>query len=321
MKTTYTYNEGINFLRAVSILGIVLYHIFPFSVRGGYLGVCFFFLISGYLSAKNSELRWEAGGLRIRKYYIKKGIRIYPALYIMVMSVIAFFTIFHPELLLGAREEAASIFLGYNNWWQMMTQASYFMKITEHSPFTHLWYLGVEIELLIVWPLLYGIYKKQIEPRMGKQAFWFFAILAVASAVAMAVMYHPQNVNRVYYGTDTRAFSFLIGVVLGLKEDEWAQKKNILLQGDAGKALFIASLLVTVALFILVPGESDWLYRGGMAIISVYFAFIVYVMNQCGFSSMECSKNGVMQWIGKHSYWIYLWHYPILFIINLQHIF
>ena len=203
----------------------------------------------------------------------------------------------------------------------MMTQASYFMKITEHSPFTHLWYLGVEIELLIVWPLLYVIYKKQIEPRMGKQAFLFFAILAVASVVAMAVMYHPQNVNRVYYGTDTRAFSFLIGVVLGLKEDEWAQKKNILLQGDTGKALFIASLLVTVALFILVPGESDWLYRGGMAIISVYFAFIVYVMNQCGFSSMECSKNGVMQWIGKHSYWIYLWHYPILFIINLQHIF
>ena len=159
MRTTYTYNEGINFLRAVSILGIVLYHIFPFAMKGGFLGVCFFFLISGYLAAKKGQIDWDNESFHIRKYYIKKGLRIYPALYIMVMAVIAFFTVFHQELLLGAREEAASIFLGYNNWWQMLTQASYFMKITEHSPFTHLWYLGVEMELLAVWPLLFLLYK------------------------------------------------------------------------------------------------------------------------------------------------------------------
>ena len=110
MRTTYTYNEGINFLRAVSILGIVLYHIFPFAMKGGFLGVCFFFLISGYLAAKKGQIDWDNESFHIRKYYIKKGLRIYPALYIMVMAVIAFFTVFHQELLLGAREEAASIF-------------------------------------------------------------------------------------------------------------------------------------------------------------------------------------------------------------------
>lgn len=239
----------------------------------------------------------------------------------MVMAVIAFFTVFHQELLLGAREEAASIFLGYNNWWQMLTQASYFMKITEHSPFTHLWYLGVEMELLVVWPLLFLLYKKWIEPRLGKGAIWLFVLLAVASVLAMGLMYHADNVNRVYYGTDTRAFSFLIGVVLGLKEDDWNKKGNILFQGDNGRALFFVSLLVTIALFVLVEGEQAWLYRGGMALISLFFAFMVYVMNQCDFTTTALNRNKVLQWIGRHSYWIYLWHYPLLFIINLQHIF
>ena len=72
MRTTYTYNEGINFLRAVSILGIVLYHIFPFAMKGGFLGVCFFFLISGYLAAKKGQIDWDNESFHIRKYY-KKG--------------------------------------------------------------------------------------------------------------------------------------------------------------------------------------------------------------------------------------------------------
>ena len=143
MKQQCTYNQGINFLRAVAILGIVAYHIFPYTVRGGFLGVCIFFLISGYLAARQSQVSWANEEFSFKAYYIKKFKRIYPSLYVMVMSVIAFFTLFHEELLLGAREETASIFLGVNNWWQMVAHASYFLSITEHSLFIHLWYMGV----------------------------------------------------------------------------------------------------------------------------------------------------------------------------------
>ena len=117
------------------------------------------------------------------------------------------FTVFHQELLLGAREEAASIFLGYNNWWQMLTQASYFMKITEHSPFTHLWYLGVEMELLVVWPLLFYFIKMD-RAASGQRGDLVFCPTGSCLCTAMGLMYHADNVNRVYYGTDTRAFSF-----------------------------------------------------------------------------------------------------------------
>ena len=81
MRTTYTYNEGINFLRAVSILGIVLYHIFPFAMKGGFLGVCFFFLISGYLAAKKGQIDWDNESFHIRKYYQKRATHISGTLY------------------------------------------------------------------------------------------------------------------------------------------------------------------------------------------------------------------------------------------------
>ncbi len=81
------------------------------------------------------------------------------------------------------------------------------MKITEHSPFTHLWYLGVEMELLVVWPLLFYFIKMD-RAASGQRGDLVFVLLAVASVLAMGLMYHADNVNRVYYGTDTRAFSF-----------------------------------------------------------------------------------------------------------------
>ena len=318
MKSLHTYNMGINFLRAVSIVGIVLYHVFPFAMKGGFLGVCFFFLISGYLLARQSEFRWAEGSYNIRQYYMKKFLRIYPALYLMVMSVIAFFTLFHRELLLGVREETASIFLGYNNWWQMMTQASYFMKMTEHSPFTHLWYLGVQLQLYLIWPLLFAVYKKCLEPRLGGKSVLFFLLLAVASTVAMGVMYQPLEVNRVYYGTDTRSFAFFIGVCLGLCEDTWQHKAPAIFTGVIGKVLFYLSLLVTCVLFFVVNGEASWLYRGGMAVICLFFAFMIYLMNCCHFADSSVCGNKVGQWIGRYSYLIYLWHYPLLFIFHLS---
>lgn len=315
MKQQKSYNYGIGFLKAISIMGIVLYHIFPSIINGGFLGVCIFFIISGYLTAKQTDSGWERDTFSVRKYYIKKAIRIYPQMYIMVMSIIAFFTLFHKELLLGAREETASILCGVNNWWQIATRSSYFLQITEHSPFTHLWYMGVEMQLLLIWPLLYLFYRKVLRKHLGKYADLFFALLVLASGLLMGVFYSDKNVNRVYYGTDTRAFAFFMGVVLGLREHDWREKLGNRLRNKNGKLLFLLMLLVTLALFVLVNGEPAWLYRGGMFAISVFFTLMIFVMNSSGFSEMSVLKKKPVQWLGKHSYGIYLWHYPLLFII------
>lgn len=315
MKQQCTYNQGINFLRAVAILGIVAYHIFPYTVRGGFLGVCIFFLISGYLAARQSQVSWANEEFSFKAYYIKKFKRIYPSLYVMVMSVIAFFTLFHEELLLGAREETASIFLGVNNWWQMVAHASYFLSITEHSPFTHLWYMGVQIQMLILWPVLFWIFKKLSEKRLGKHSVWLFVLLTAVSIGLMAFLYRPDNVNRIYYGTDTRAFAFLMGVILGLQEDTWKARMPRWITGLAGRVVVSLSLVITIVMFVIVDGQSPWLYRGGMAAISLFFGLLLFLMNCYQFQDTWLAKSRFFSYLGKHSYLIYLWHYPIVFVL------
>lgn len=317
MNSIQSYKESVNFFRAFSIVAIVLYHVFPTIVSGGFLGVCFFFFISGYLASGNAEARSLDGSGHLGNYYLRKARRIYPALYVMVVSVVAFFTLFHKELLIGIREEALSIFLGYNNWWQMLTQASYFLRVTEHSPFTHLWYMGVEMELLVVWPILYLFYKKVCEPHMKKEAVLFFLFLAIASAIAMGLLYDPANPNRVYYGTDTRAFAFLFGVCLGLRENAWQARFGAFWSGRRGKVLTWGLLFVMMALFVYVTGEEAWLYRGGMAAICLLFGGIVFLMNATNFSKSIIGRSRIIRWIGRNSYLIYLWHYPLLFVTYL----
>lgn len=318
MKQQMKYNYGINFLRSVAIIGIVFYHIFPRTLPGGFLGVCFFFLISGYLLARQSELRWEYKEFSVKKYYKKKILRIYPPLYVMVMTILAYFTLFERPLLLGAREEAASIFLGVNNWWQMATHASYFMQITEHSPFTHLWYMGVEMEYLLLWPVLFLLYKKINDKTNNIGGNVLLLVLMAFSAVLMGILFHTHGINRVYYGTDTRAFTFLMGVCLGLWEEKLKQKFSSPRFVKYAKAGFLLCLGSMIALFSFVQGESVWLYQGGMAAISLLFALMVFFMNSCEGESLF-EKGKVLQWIGKRSYDIYLWHYPILFILLYLH--
>lgn len=315
MKQQLTYNPGVDFLKGIAIIGIVLYHIFPYSVRGGFLGVCFFFIISGYLAAKQAEINWVNQEFSFKTYYRKKFKRLYPPMFVMVMSVIAFFTLFHQELLLGVREETVSIFLGVNNWWQIATHASYFTRITNHSPFIHLWYMGVEMELLLIWPLCFWVYKKCRQTKISKVSGILFVLIVGVSIALMAVLYGEETLNRVYCGTDTRAFAFFMGVLLAICEDTRKEEIPAWLKGSRGKAVLAVLLVAAVSLFFVVQGEAAWLYRGGMAGICLLYTVLLSVINCCGLSESVVSRMRILQWIGKHSYQIYLWHYPVLFIL------
>ena len=214
MKSHY-FVTGIDGLRTLAVLGVIIYHLLPNVLMGGYLGVPLFLLVSGYFVTYQFSRQLKYGGhINLGHFYLKRFRRLYPTLIAMLILTTAYITLFARELLHNIRAVIVTNLTWIYNWWEISHGQSYFDQFGGVSPFTHLWTLGVEAQFYLLWPLiitlLFVVFKKLQNVR--RVVF----ILAVLSAIEMAVLYDPANINRVYYGTDTRAFSLFLGSWLGL---------------------------------------------------------------------------------------------------------
>lgn len=208
--------SGLDGLRTLAITGVTLFHMFPQTFKGGWLGVSLFFVLTGFLLAYTGEKGREKRSFSLLSYGWKRIKRIYPSLIIMILLTVGVYSFFAPDIIKAVRPEVLSALLGFNNWWQIGQNADYFTRIASQSPFTHLWFLGIEIQYYLLWPLLYGLYigiSKLLNPKAGT-AFFLLAGLG-----AMAVMPYDfsegMDMTRLYYGTDTRVYALLLGAALG----------------------------------------------------------------------------------------------------------
>lgn len=174
---------------------------FPQTIRGGYLGVSLFFVLSGCLLAYTCEKKGAAGSFPLIAYFRKRIARIYPSLLIMMLVTIGAFSFFAAPVISAIRPEALSVLLGYNNWWQISQSADYFTRLTNQSPFTHLWFLGIELEYYLAWPLLYCLYAGITWFYGRKAGIVSFLAAGLLSALWMPVYYNAgADITRLYYG-------------------------------------------------------------------------------------------------------------------------
>lgn len=309
--------RGLDVLRGIGITGIVLFHTFPSVFRGGFLGVPLFFVLSGYLMFVSSNACFEKGNFSIRNYYKKRIIKILPPLFAMVMVICCYMTLFHSSQMIGIRREICSIFLGFDNWWQIQQNTSYFSAFTNNSPFTHLWFLAIEIQFYIIWPFLFLLYKKGCKIFGGRILCFSFLLLALASAGRMFLLYIPGgDPSRVYYGTDTMAFPLFIGMFLGAVREQYNELSCKIKRKWTG-VLFALFLAVLSVLFLTVDGQYDFVYQGGMFFISLFFATVIHLLESQETETAKLPNISLMSVLGKESYWIYLWHYPIIILALL----
>ena len=147
--------NGLDALRTLAIVLITLFHIFPNVVVGGYIGVCLFLVITGFLLAYVSVCDYMSNNFSVLRYFLKRLKRLYAPLIIVILLTVGLYHFMLPNVLEDSGKEILSIILGFNNWWQLAMSEDYFAYVINASPFTHMWFLGVEIEYVLLWPLLF----------------------------------------------------------------------------------------------------------------------------------------------------------------------
>ena len=299
-------------MRAIAVIAVVAYHLWPDQLPAGFLGVDLFMVLSGFLiTGLLIDERARAGMIRLGGFWVRRFRRLVPALLGLLVGVAIWINVSGAgELKRTVRGQGIASLLYVGNWKLVAEGTSYASLSGTPSPLLHLWSLAIEEQFYVVWPLVvFGVLFVARGRRVPLTAV--AALGAVASAVWMAVLFDPhEDPLRLYYGTDTRAQAFLIGALAVLAARRYPGERARHLVRVASVPAFAA--LVAAFALLDAPGV---LYRGGFAVFAAIAAVVVVGVTHPG-PVTRLLDRGPLRLIGRVSYGIYLWHWPIIVLVT-----
>jgi peptidoglycan/LPS O-acetylase OafA/YrhL len=313
---SFGYQPALDGLRALAVLGVLLYHAGVSWAPGGFLGVDAFFVLSGFLITSLLVGEWRSrGGIDLRGFWARRGRRLLPALFLVVIAVSAYaLFVARPDELDRIRGDAVGSLLYVANWRQLLG-ASYFDRLGTPSPLRHTWSLGIEEQWYLVWPLVLLVMLRVTRARRWLMV-GLTAALAAGSAALMAVIFRDGgDPSRVYFGTDTRAQALLLGAALAFLVMSPRRRPR---QTEATASLFAlecAGLIAAVYLGWLwthVADSATWPYRGGFFVEATAVAVLIAAASR-PYSPIlgRALSIAPLRAIGRISYGLYLWHWPV----------
>ena len=296
---------GIDIIKAISLISVIIYHLYEY--KGTYIGVVLFFVISGYLITEVLYERDDSYFKFIKRRYIK----IFPPLIaVLTLSYLVFYY-FYGFINIKLIFNSLSSLFGLSNIYQIYSGMSYFERSGDLFPLLHTWSLSIEIQFYIIFPFLIYLFKK-----MKLNVKFIAAIIIILSLISGSIMIYKEYMNydisAIYYGTDTRIFSILIGSAF------YFLFKNKKLNPKRANILSYVFLGIIVVITLSVDYSSKSNYYGFLYLISILGGFITVTSLKTGFLDFKGPIAKPLSKLGEHSYVYYLWQYPIM-IYSLEY--
>lgn len=309
-RQSLRFEPGLEGLRGLAVLGVLVFHGGFTWATGGFLGVSTFFTLSGFLiTSLLIKEHASTGTISLRSFWGRRFRRLLPASLVCLAGVVLLFAPFVAvaSQLATLRGDVFGALAYVANWHFIWSDQSYQALFAAPSPVLHFWSLAIEEQFYVIFPLFMTLLLVRWASRRSV-LLWVLAALAVLSTVEMAWLYDPANNSRVYYGTDTRAAELLAGAVLAVLLVDRT------LVSRAWRTIAVgAGCLALVAVGWLWYGTQQvdsWLYRGGFAVYAVLTCLIIVAATQAGVVKVVLSLP-VLRWLGRISYAAYLFHWPI----------
>lgn len=336
-ERSFTHLPVLDGLRGLAVAVVVLYHFAPGILPGGFLGVDVFFVLSGFLLTSLVLIEHHnTRTVSISGFWVRRIRRLLPAALATVVVTVAIAFVLEPDYSRNALRGQAIAAIAYvSNWWSIGHDQSYASSFGPQSPVSHFWSLAVEEQFYLLFPfLVLGVIaavgrlgrRRLGRERLNRLSVGLLTVSvlgAFASAITMVVLHTEQtDPSRVYLGTDTRVQTILVGVCLacvwyirppsteGAIEPSTARKRSIL------AALLLAALVLGTR---LITFTSDWLYQGGLTLIAIGIAVLIWNLTRhAAGPAHKVLATGLMRRLGEVSYGLYLWHWPVLVFLNPQ---
>lgn len=306
----FKYRRDIDGLRALSVLAVILFHAFPYTLKNGYLGVDVFFVISGYLISAKTFQELKEGEFSIVNFYLRRIKRILPValIVLIVTTVIALLTLHYSEFIRFQKSLAAAAFFFLN--YQLQGESGYFDISTQLKPLMHYWSLAVEEQFYLIWPLvilsLVSIKNKKILGGIFSIAFFF----SLAGFFFTNYFADAWSEGSYYYSLQVRAWELLLGLgVAALNESELFKKQTSPL--NENRLINFSSLGMAFLFAGLVVPFKVWIN-----LFAALGAGFIILNNRNNFFTKFLSTKWMVG-IGLASYSLYLWHWPFLSFLRI----
>lgn len=298
MKTS-NFRYDINGLRAYAVILVVLFHFGILGFSGGFIGVDIFFVISGFLMTGIVVKGLENHKFRILDFYLSRGIRIVPALIsvCIVMLIIGWFFLLPLDYKALAKHSLSSInFFSNIIYWK---EAGYFDTDSHNKALLHTWSLSVEWQFYLIFPIIVTLLYKI---RNSKKFLLVFFVLGIIFSFILSILITNKNPTAGFFLLPTRAWEMLFGGLIYFIPREKIKYNNSL--------EFIGFLFILISCIIYSPNTIWPSYN---ALLPVFGTFLILLANK---QNSIFTKNSIFQWFGNNSYSIYLWHWPIVFLLH-----